>query len=94
MAVNHTTDQPPHPPGTRKYAAVTQTYSTAALDVPTATVSAPPAGGTGDAAGAWDTAGHRDAAIASINALIADVLALRKVVNTLVDALQDNGLLG
>ena len=32
-----------------------------------------PAGGTGVAAGGWDTAAHRDAAIATINAIL-DVL--------------------
>lgn len=31
--------------------------------------AAAPAGGTGDAAGAWDTAQHRDDAIATINAM-------------------------
>jgi hypothetical protein len=36
-----------------------------------------PAGGTGAAAGGWDTAGHRDTAIATINELRADVIALR-----------------
>ena len=35
----------------------------------TATVAAAPAGGTGTAAGAWDTAGNRDLAIATINNL-------------------------
>lgn len=34
-----------------------------------ATVAAAPAGGTGTAAGAWDTAAHRDTAIATINNL-------------------------
>lgn len=35
----------------------------------TATVAAAPAGGTGSAAGSWDTSGNRDAAIACINNL-------------------------
>ena len=35
----------------------------------TATVAAAPAGGTGTAAGAWDTSGNRDLAIATINNL-------------------------
>ena len=35
----------------------------------TATSSAAPAGGTGTAAGGWDTAANRDAAIATINNL-------------------------
>ena len=33
----------------------------------TAVVAAAPAGGTGAAAGAWDTSGNRDTAIAAIN---------------------------
>jgi hypothetical protein len=36
-----------------------------------ATISDAPAGGVGAAAGGWDTAAHRDDAIASINAIIA-----------------------
>lgn len=36
-----------------------------------ATITDAPAGGVGAAAGGWDTAAHRDDAIASINALIA-----------------------
>lgn len=35
----------------------------------TATTANAPAGGTGTAAGAWDTAANRDAAIATINNL-------------------------
>lgn len=35
-----------------------------------ATPSPAPAGGVGAAAGAWDTAANRDAAIATINALV------------------------
>ena len=45
---------------------VTAVVKPAAL---TATVGAAPAGGTGTAAGAWDTAGNRDLAIATINNL-------------------------
>ena len=39
------------------------------------TISDAPAGGVGDAAGAWDTAAHRDTAIAAINAIIARLKA-------------------
>lgn len=54
------------------------------VDAAAATVAAPvmtavqdaPAGGVGAAAGGWDTAGHRDTAIATINELRADVTAL------------------
>ncbi len=44
----------------------------------TATPADAPAGGTGAAAGAWDTAPHRDAAIATINALV-DIVAELKL---------------
>lgn len=43
---------------------------------PTQTATDAPAGGTGAAAGAWDTSVHRDAAIATINATVSDVAAL------------------
>ena len=72
--------------------AFTQTYSTTAVTVPAATATNAPAGGTGATAGAYDTAANRDLLIASNNALVADVLALRKVVNSLIDILQAAGL--
>lgn len=40
------------------------------------TVADVPAGGTGAAAGGWDTAGNRNAAITSINAVIAQLRAI------------------
>lgn len=73
--------------------AYTQTYATAARTVPTATQVTPPAGGAGAAAGAWDTAGNRDLAIASITAGAADLVELKKVVNSIIDDLQAVGLL-
>lgn len=57
------------------------------------TALAPPAGGVGAAAGAWDTAVNRDAAIASITALRADVTALRTTVADLITALKATGLI-
>jgi len=72
--------------------AYTQTYSTASKTVPAATASNPPAGGTGATAGAYDTAVNRDAMITSLTNNIADVLALKKVVNSLIDDLQALGL--
>ena len=75
-------------------AAYTQTYSTADRTVPAATQSTPPAGGTGTTAGAYDTAENRDLMIASITAGAADLLALKKVVNALIDDLQASGLIG
>lgn len=40
------------------------------------TVADVPAGGTGAAAGGWDTANNRNAAITSINAVIAQLRAI------------------
>lgn len=93
--------------------AYTQTNSTAGRTVANATSAAvtqtatvdAPAGGTGAAAGGWDTAGHRDTAIATINALRVDVAAiiadntllradvatLRGLVNSLIDDAQALG---
>ena len=93
-----------------------QTYSTALRTVPAATVAAVsasittacPAGGTGAAAGGWDTAGHRDTSITTatenrllalslktqINALRADLAALYADTNSLIDDLQDMGIVG
>lgn len=48
--------------------------------------AAAPAGGTGAAAGGWDTAGNRDAAITTIN-------SLRTRVSEIETLLQDLGLL-
>jgi hypothetical protein len=65
-----------------------------------AVVGTIPAGGTGTAAGGWDTSGHRDAAIATmqdalveIAALTADVTALRTTVADLRTALIAAGVL-
>ena len=55
----------------------------AAITIVAATSSAAPACGVGQAAGGWDTAGNRDLAIATINALRTDVAALIVAVNSL-----------
>ncbi|NLC82317.1 MAG: DUF2190 family protein [Lentisphaerae bacterium] len=65
----------------------------AVADADAATATDAPAGGTGAAAGAWDTAEHRDAAIATINALVADTAALRAKINALLASLRTAGLL-
>ena len=70
----------------------TQTFSTASRTVSTATAVNPPAGGTGAAAGGYDTAGNRDLMITSLTAVIADVAVLRQVVTALIDDLQAHGL--
>ncbi len=88
-----------------KGSAYTQTYSTAHKTVADATVAAVAgtvvAGGTGSADGGWDTAAHRDTTITtigemktSINALIADVLQIKKNVTALIDDLQLAGIVG
>lgn len=46
-------------------------FSLGGVTPPAAAITDAPAGGTGAAAGGWDTAEHRDAAIAAINAIIA-----------------------
>lgn len=45
-----------------------------------ATAAAPPAGGTGATQGAFDTAAHRDALIATVTNLVTDVESLRQAV--------------
>ena len=72
---------------------VTADQGAAVTDAAAITATDAPAGGTGAAAGAWDTANHRDAAIASIDALVADVTALRTKVNALLASLRAAGLL-
>ena len=85
--------------------AYTQTYSTAdkthATPTGVAVAGAVPAGGTGAAAGAWDTAANRDTAITtiseiktSVNAAIVDLADLKQLVNSVVDDLQALGLVG
>jgi predicted RecA/RadA family phage recombinase len=54
---------------------------------PSTTLAAVGAGGTGAAAGGWDTAGHRDSAILAINTNFSSVtaeLALQKALNTVL----------
>jgi hypothetical protein len=55
------------------------------------TATAMPAGGTGSAAGGWDTAQHRDAAIAAFAAALADLTALRSTVNSILAQLRLTG---
>lgn len=58
-----------------------------------ATAVAFPAGGTGAAAGAWDTAVNRDLAIARFAALLADVADLRAQLTALLASLRTTGIL-
>ena len=82
----------------------TQTYSTADkihANFTSADVAGSiPAGGTGTAAGGWDTAANRDTAITTmteikttVNALRADVADLKQVVNSIIDDLQEAGVI-
>lgn len=60
----------------------------------TATIpAAAPAGGTGTAAGAWDTAPNRDAAIATINGLRTAVQELQTKFNALKSSLEGTGVI-
>jgi predicted RecA/RadA family phage recombinase len=80
-------------PGDAVNVTVTQTGADAVADDAAITATAAPAGGTGTAAGGWDTAAHRDAAIAAINATEADVTALRTTVQGLLASLRTAGVL-
>lgn len=55
----------------RYVAANTAIVEFAPMQFASATIANAPAGGVGVADGAWDTAAHRDAAIATINAIVA-----------------------
>lgn len=73
--------------------AFTQTYATASKTHANLTASNPPAGGTGTAAGGYNTAANRDLMIASLTNAIADIVNLKQVVNAIIDDLQLEGLL-
>ena len=72
--------------------AYTQTYATADKTHAAMTSSDMPAGGTGAAAGGWDTAANRDIAIADFAELRVDVIDLKQLVNSVIDDLQALGL--
>lgn len=55
--------------------------------------AAAPAGGTGTAAGGWDTAGNRDAAITTINGLRTAISDLKTEHNDLLAKLRAAGIL-
>lgn len=65
----------------------------AVTDAADATASDAPDGGTGAAAGGYDTAANRDLMIASQNALIDDVANLRTQFNALLTSLRDRNFL-
>lgn len=59
----------------------------------TAVPAAAPAGGTGAAAGGWDTAANRDAAITTINGLRTVVIELQTQLNSALAQLRAHGLI-
>lgn len=65
------------------------TVSASAVTVPTAA----PAGGTGTAAGGWDTAVDRDAAITTINGLVTAAADYKTKINAIIAALQAAGIM-
>lgn len=88
-------------------AAVASAAAATSTAIATATPDAAPAGGTGAAAGAWDTAANRDAAIATINGLrdicievktdhdanVVDVASLRTQLNALLAELRTRNII-
>ena len=72
-------------------ATVGDPLSITTADAAAATALNPPAGGTGNAAGAYDTAGNRNLMITSLTAVIADVAEIRTQFNALLDELQSEG---
>lgn len=71
----------------------TQTYSTAAKTVPAATFVAPvTTSATNSSPYGYATAAQADAIVTGAIANAADILALKKVVNSLIDDLQALGL--
>ena len=70
----------------------TQTYSTAASTVPAATATAVATTAATSTSPFGYSQAQADALVASVNALVADNLALRKVINQIIDDLQAVGL--
>jgi len=69
-------------------------YLATTIPDPNVTIPADaPAGGTGATAGAWDTAAHRDEAIATINGLVDAVTQLQAHVIVLQAVLRVSGVL-
>lgn len=69
----------------------TQTYSTAAYTIPDATAVA--VATTGAATSSYGYAeAQANAIVAAVNALITDVLAIRKALNAVIDEIQNDGI--
>lgn len=69
------------------------TQASAIADVAASDPSAAPAGGSGATAGAYDTAGNRDLAIATINDLRTMVLEIKADLDAIKAALRGTGIL-
>lgn len=86
--------------GTVDYAAIIplnaagNATAAAVASVATATPAAAPAGGVGAAAGGWDTAVNRDAAITTINSTRTLVGELKTQVNALLAELRASKIIG
>lgn len=72
--------------------AMLTTGSSVALSV-ASVPSAAPAGGTGSAAGGWDTAGDRDLAIATINGLVTLCTELQAQLNAVLNSLKTSKII-
>lgn len=76
-----------------KIAGETAANSAAITSTATALPSAAPAGGTGAAAGGWDTSGNRDSAITTINSTRTLVGELKTAVDAILVVLRAKGLI-
>lgn len=72
--------------------AFTQTYSTTAVTVPAATAVAVDTTAATNSSPYGFAQAQADAIVTAVNALIADVLAVRKTQNSIIDILQAAGL--
>ena len=79
--------------GVNKHIARALTPGTTVSDPAAITSTAPPAGGTGATAGAYDTAQHRDDMIASVTAVRTDVASVRTQLVALMTELRDQGII-
>ena len=77
-----------------KPSAYTQTYATADKTHSAETSADFPVGGTGTAAGGWDTAANTLSALNRVIAKSRDVANLKQLVNAIIDDLQALGLVG
>ena len=78
---------------TEAMTAYTQTYATADTTVAAATaVAVGTTGSTTSTPYGYTTSTQADAIVTTLNALVADVLQLRKVLNQVIDDLQASGM--